>query len=107
MVAAGKRRVVATSGGDTVLDQMVEIGASWNADVVAHLPSDPKGKPVLTTYKNNLTSVPADKAALTVAHTAAVPPADITVNKKVLFADIANGRPLPIEAVRDVDLWTG
>ena len=23
------------------------------------------------------------------------------------FADIANGRPVPIEAVRDIDLWTG
>jgi arsenite methyltransferase len=23
------------------------------------------------------------------------------------FADIANGRPVPVEAVRDVDLWTG
>ena len=23
------------------------------------------------------------------------------------FADIANGRPIPIEAMRDVDLWTG
>ena len=23
------------------------------------------------------------------------------------FADIANGRPVPIEAIRDVDLWTG
>lgn len=23
------------------------------------------------------------------------------------FADIANGRPVPIEAKRDVDLWTG
>ena len=23
------------------------------------------------------------------------------------FADIANGRPVPIEALRDVDLWTG
>jgi arsenite methyltransferase len=23
------------------------------------------------------------------------------------YADIANGRPVPIEAVRDVDLWTG
>ena len=25
----------------------------------------------------------------------------------VQFADIANGRPVPIEAMRDVDLWTG
>jgi ubiquinone/menaquinone biosynthesis C-methylase UbiE len=23
------------------------------------------------------------------------------------FADIANGRPVPLEAMRDVDLWTG
>ena len=23
------------------------------------------------------------------------------------FADIANGRPVPPEALRDVDLWTG
>nr|MBA3605330.1 methyltransferase domain-containing protein [Acidimicrobiia bacterium] len=23
------------------------------------------------------------------------------------FADIANGRPVPVEAMRDVDLWTG
>jgi ubiquinone/menaquinone biosynthesis C-methylase UbiE len=23
------------------------------------------------------------------------------------FADIANGRQVPIEAIRDVDLWTG
>ena len=23
------------------------------------------------------------------------------------FADIANGRPVPLEAIRDVDLWTG
>lgn len=25
----------------------------------------------------------------------------------VQFADIANGRPVPVEAMRDVDLWTG
>jgi arsenite methyltransferase len=26
---------------------------------------------------------------------------------RLQFADIANGRPVPIEALRDVDLWTG
>jgi arsenite methyltransferase len=26
---------------------------------------------------------------------------------RLQFADIANGRPVPMEAVRDVDLWTG
>jgi arsenite methyltransferase len=26
---------------------------------------------------------------------------------RVQFADIANGRPVPTEALRDIDLWTG
>jgi SAM-dependent methyltransferase len=26
---------------------------------------------------------------------------------RLQFADIANGRPVPVEAVRDIDLWTG
>ena len=26
---------------------------------------------------------------------------------RVQFADIANGRPVPVEAMRDIDLWTG
>jgi len=26
---------------------------------------------------------------------------------RLQFADIANGRPVPAEALRDIDLWTG
>jgi SAM-dependent methyltransferase len=26
---------------------------------------------------------------------------------RLQFADIANGRPVPLEAMRDIDLWTG
>jgi ubiquinone/menaquinone biosynthesis C-methylase UbiE len=26
---------------------------------------------------------------------------------RLQFADIANGRPVPVEAMRDIDLWTG
>ncbi len=40
--------------------------------------------------------MPSDKANLTVAHTAEVPPADVTVNGKVLFSDIANGEALSL-----------
>jgi ubiquinone/menaquinone biosynthesis C-methylase UbiE len=28
-------------------------------------------------------------------------------NGRLQFADIANGRPVPPEALRDIDLWTG
>ncbi len=48
----------------------------------------------MTAYRNDLTALPKDKAALTVAHTASVPPADVRVNNKVLFKDIANGEAL-------------
>jgi hypothetical protein len=93
-VASGKRRVTVTAGGTTIVDQTVSIGPGWSADVVVHLPADPKGKPLLTTYHNELSAVSKDKASLTVAHTAAVPPADVTVEGKVLFKDIGNGESL-------------
>jgi hypothetical protein len=93
-VASGKRRVTVTSAGKAIIDQTVSIGPNWSADVVVHLPADPNGKPLLTTYHNDLSAVSAAKASLTVAHTAAVPPADVTVEGKVLFKDIGNGESL-------------
>ena len=71
----------------------MKVGADTSRDVVAHLPAPGESDPVITAYHNDLTAVPSDKANLTVAHTASVPPADIRVNGKVLFEDIANGRP--------------
>ena len=50
----------------------------------------------MTAYDNDLSAVPSDKANLTVAHIATVPPADVTVNGKVLFADIENGEALSL-----------
>src|SRR6476659_785247 len=49
-VASGKRRVTVTSAGKAIIDQTVSIGPNWSADVVVHLPADPNGKPLLTTY---------------------------------------------------------
>ena len=50
----------------------------------------------MTWFANDLSAVPAGKASLTVAHTAVVGPADIRVNGKVLFANIANGESLKL-----------
>jgi len=47
-------------------------------------------------WENTLTGIPKDKAALRVAHTAAVGPADIVVNGKVLFSNVANGESLDV-----------
>lgn len=95
-VSAGTHTVTVSDGGKTVVEKTVKVGADQSTDVVAHLPAPGKSAPVITAYKNDLSAVPADKANLTVAHTAEVPPADITVNGKVLFADIANGEALSL-----------
>ena len=91
---AGKHAVTASSGEEDVAEGMVTVGAGGSSDVVVHLPGPGETDPVMTAYANDLDAVPADKASLYVAHTAKVPPADVTVNGKVLFQDIANGEVL-------------
>jgi hypothetical protein len=66
-------------------------------DVVLHWPADKTAKPVVTVYTNDLRPVPADTGRITVAHTAVVPPADVRVDGKVVFANIANGEFITAE----------
>jgi hypothetical protein len=93
-VAAGSRKVTFTADGEVILERTLSVKASSSWDVVVHLPAQSSGKPLVTVFKNDLSAVPKGKASLTVAHVAAVPPADILVNGKVLFANIANGESL-------------
>lgn len=51
---------------------------------------------------NGVINLCADKQAVFVEIRRVLRPGGI-----LQFADIANGRPVPIEAMRDVDLWTG
>jgi hypothetical protein len=95
-VAAGKRTITAKQGGKTVIQSEVSAASGASLDVVIHQPVSPTGAPLLTTYPNKLTAVPADKAGLRVAHDAAVGPADIRVNGKVLFRNVANGESLDV-----------
>ena len=94
-VNAGTRTLMFTDGqGRVVAENTVDAGAGSNSDLVLHLTTAAGDPPVVTRFANDLTGVPSDKASLTVAHTAAVPPADIRVDGKVLFANIANGESL-------------
>lgn len=95
-VAAGKRMITAKQGGKVVIQREVTAGSGASMDVVIHQPASPTGAPVITSYQNKLNAVPKDKAALRVAHTAAVGPADIRVNGKVLFSNVANGESLDV-----------
>lgn len=95
-VAAGQRTITAKQGGKVVIERQVTVGSGGSLDVVIHQPASPGGAPVITSYNNKLNAVPADKAAVRVAHTAAVGPADIRVNGQVLFANVANGESLDV-----------
>lgn len=93
-VDSGERKVTFSDEGDVVLERMFTVTAKSSWDVVIHLPAAGNSKPAVTVFKNDLSAVPKGKAELTVAHTAKVPPADIRVNGKVLFENVANGESL-------------
>jgi hypothetical protein len=100
-VTAGTPTVTVREASGLIVQKRVKIAAGSNIDVVVHWPADTSGTPVLTWFRNDLSAVPAGKASLTVAHTALVGPADIRVNGKVLFANIANGEFITAEVPPD------
>ena len=94
-VSTGTRTLTFTDGdGKVVAENTVDARAGSSSDLVLHLTTAAGDPPVVTEFANDLTGVPSDKASLTVAHTAAVPPADIRVDGQVLFANVANGESL-------------
>ena len=95
-VKPGSRMVTFSENGTTVVENTFSIKEGTNVDVVAHLPASSSGDPVVTVFKHDPVEVPKGKACLVVAHTAAVPPADIRVNDQVLFANVANGESLQL-----------
>jgi hypothetical protein len=81
------------------------VGTSFEAgrsqDVVLHWPADAADEPVVTTFANEVGAVSSGEGRLTVAHTAIVPPADITANGDTLFTNIANGEFVTAEVPAD------
>jgi hypothetical protein len=93
-VKSGPRSVTFTESGQTLVTSKVRLPAGSNSEIVVHLPASPTGDPVVTRFDNNLQSVQRGKGAEAVAHVAAAGPMDIRVDKKVVFANVANGEYL-------------
>jgi hypothetical protein len=94
-IARGEHTVTYRSTGWTATADFTADRPS--IDVVVHRPADPTGDPKVTVFPNDLSPITANKARLTIAHTAIVPPADVRVSGKVLFANIANGEYVTAE----------
>ena len=96
-LTAGSHTVAAESPSRTeTVSASVSVTAGSNLDAVLHRQVDPSKPPVITTFPNDLSPVTAGSGRLVVAHTAAVGPADVRVDQKVLFANIANGEALTV-----------
>ncbi|WP_426244237.1 DUF4397 domain-containing protein [Nocardioides sp. LHG3406-4] len=93
-LAAGSHTVTATDPGGAEVTATVEVESGESLDVVLHRPVDPTGRPLFTTFENDLAPVKAGSGRVTVAHTASAPPADIRVNGEVLLADVASAEEI-------------
>ena len=95
-LAAGSYAVRVTAAGSTttILQRTVTVTAGQSLDAVIHLSAEATPAPKLTAFLNDETAVNQGKVRLAVAHTADVPPADIRVDEKVLFSNVANGEGL-------------
>ena len=95
-LSPGSHTVTGAPGSGAPVAATIQVEAGSSTDVVLHRQVDPTRPPVFTTYPTDLTPVTAGSGRLTVAHTAAVGPADIRVNGKVLFSNVANGEELTL-----------
>lgn len=96
-VSPGRHEISLVAAGQPPLRGTITMSPRGSIDVVAHLPADPGGAPILTAFPNDLGPVGRGKLRLTVAHTAQVPPADIRVDGAVLLRDVANSEVLTVE----------
>ena len=95
-LSAGTHKVTIMDGSSTVATSKVAVKAGSSMDVVAHLKSDAAQGAEITSYANDLDPVTRGKLRLAIAHVAAAPPADIQVDGKTLFSNVANGEALKI-----------
>lgn len=95
-VAAGTVNITVTNVGSTtpLVQRSVTVAAGQSVDAVTHLSAAATPLPLLTVFVNDLSPVTGGKVRLAVAHTADVPAADIRVDGKVLFSNVANGEGL-------------
>lgn len=106
-LAPGSHDIVFDDSAGSSASVSVEIASGQNNDVVYHLPAALGGDPVVSTYRTPTKAIGPGKARVLIAHTATLAPADVAVDGKTIFNDIANGEFAEAEVpagVRSVSL---
>jgi hypothetical protein len=90
--SAGKHTVkFVDASGKVSMDASVTVKPGSSTDVVLHRPASATGDPVVNVYSTPRKPIGPGKARVLLAHTATVAPADVRVDGKVVFTNIANG----------------
>lgn len=101
-LAAGQHMVRFAPAKGRPLTATLRVRSGASSDLVLHLPAEKHGKPVADVYRASSRPLAPGTARVLVAHTATVPPADVRVDGRTVFEDIANGE----FAVADVPAGT-
>jgi hypothetical protein len=94
------REAGAPADSDPALSGSATLEASTDASIVAHL--DEGGAPTLSVFANDVSTIPAGDARLTVRHTAAAPAVDVLADGSPLIEGLSN----PDEAAAEVPAAT-
>lgn len=89
-----------TDSDDPVLSGSADLTAGADVSVVAHLDAD--GNPALAVFANDISTLDAGDARVTVRHAAAAPAVDILADGEAIFSGVENGQ----EGVADVPAGT-
>jgi hypothetical protein len=95
-LAAGQHVVTLRNGNETVATARFSVAAGASIDVVAHLTADADREPQIMVFRNNLQPVGPGKTRLVVSHTAVAPPADIRIDGRPFFRNVAPGESLSL-----------
>jgi len=95
-MAAGQHVVRVRSGATELVSARFTVAGRDSLDVVVHRASDKAMSPVVTVFTNDLSAVGPGKTRLVVSHVAVAEPADIRVDGKPFFRNVANGESLSL-----------
>ena len=91
-LAPGSHEVRFFAASGRVMERTsVRVRKGLSSDVVLHRPASPSGRNVVNVYTTPREEIGPGKARVLIAHTATVAPADVRVDGKTVFTNIANG----------------
>jgi Domain of unknown function (DUF4397) len=93
---AGQHVIRLRSGSSDLVSARFTVAGRDSLDVVAHRAADAAMSPVVTVFRNDVSAVGPGKTRLVVSHVAVAEPADIRVDGKPFFRNVANGESLSL-----------